>query len=147
MKHLCQMSCSSRPRKRWQRGGYRGPAPVSADRSEKSVRKCVRAGVSKRQVESSSGNNRHWNGKSRDDTTPCNGKGLSSTVIDFHQRARRDSNPQHPDRQAGSRPPRHPSLTLCQQSVLSPIRRSSAIPQFVYFTSFRTVYTASLTQV
>lgn len=34
------------------------------------------------------------------DTTPCNCKGLSSTDIEMHQRARRDSNPQLPDRQS-----------------------------------------------
>jgi hypothetical protein len=73
---------------------------LSKNASEKSVRKCVRAGVSKRQVEASSGNNGHSNGKSRNDATPCRGKGLSSIDIDFHQRARRGSNPQPSDRQS-----------------------------------------------
>ena len=79
-----------------------GSVAPAADKnpSEKSVRKCVRAGVSKRQVGSSSGNNGHHAGKNGNDATPCNGRRLSSTDIDFPQRARRDSNPQPPDRQS-----------------------------------------------
>jgi integrase len=87
-------------------GGTDGAAPTNTrgpdDRSKKSVRKCVRAGVSKRQVPSSSGNNGHVNRTFGNDTTPCRGKGLSSFDIDGLQRARRDSNPQPPDRQSGT---------------------------------------------
>ncbi len=74
----------------------------SDNRSEKSVHKCVRAGVSKTQVGSFAGNNGHSNRKSRNDATPRILKGLSSFDIDCLQRARRDSNPQPPDRQSGT---------------------------------------------
>ena len=36
------------------------------------------------------------------DTSPCECKGLSSTDSDCHQRGRRGSNPQPPDRQSGT---------------------------------------------
>ncbi len=68
-------------------------------RSGKSDHRRDRAGVSKRQVESSSGNEGHSKGRTKNDATPCQGKGLSSKNSDCLQRARRDSNPQPPDRQ------------------------------------------------
>jgi len=78
-------------------------APAAAvNPFQKGVRKHVRAGVSKTQVGSTSVINGHSNGKSGSDITPCQSKGLSSTDIDCHQRARRDSNPQLPDRQSGT---------------------------------------------
>jgi len=84
-------------------GGTNGaPAPNangSDNRSEESVQKRVRASGSTGQGASS----RRINGHSTtNDATPRRGKGLSSIDIDFHQRARRDSNPQPPDRQSGT---------------------------------------------
>ena len=70
--------------------------------SEKSVHKRARAGVSETQVGSFAGSDGHSNGYSRNDATPRKIKGLAAFDIDCLQRARRDSNPQPPDRQSGT---------------------------------------------
>jgi len=68
-------------------------------RTKKRDRACDHAGVPACHQLSSKGENCHCPGN---DTTPCKCKGLSSTDIEINQRARRDSNPQLPDRQSGT---------------------------------------------
>jgi hypothetical protein len=73
-------------------------APVIDNRkSENGDQKCDQHSGSDSQHVSSSRINCH---SSENETTPCKDKELSSKDSDCHQRARRDSNPQPPDRQS-----------------------------------------------
>jgi hypothetical protein len=83
-------------------GVSNGTPMLFQSRSKKCDHKCDRAGVSETQVGSTSSKNWQSNEKSRNDTTPCKSKGLASKDIDCHQRARRGSNPQPPDRQSAT---------------------------------------------
>jgi hypothetical protein len=76
--------------------GHNGNSETGID-SEKSDQKGVRDSDSKSQGASSSRSNGQ---PTENDATPCEGRGLSSKDSDCHQRARRDSNPQLPDRQS-----------------------------------------------
>jgi integrase len=78
--------------------GAINPTPRTSD-AKKSDHKCDHASGSTRQHASS---RRTQSPRSGNDTTPCMGKGLSSSDSDCHQRGRRGSNPQPPDRQSGT---------------------------------------------
>jgi hypothetical protein len=67
--------------------------------AEKSDHKCDHGSGSTSQGASSSRSNWH---PTENDATPRQGKGLSATDTDCHQRGRRGSNPQPPDRQSGT---------------------------------------------